>query len=298
MLITSALFLLQESTRYASKTTTHTVAGSSCLPVSDIENDEVTLIGLVTLEDLVEEILQSEIVDETDSVLDNAKVTELFCCEAKSERLSLSMLSVVIRWLAGQHMFFTEEHMESRVLERLIQKNIHHVILLPGRKEKCVYIYEAEVPSRRFVLILEGTAIVTFSKINMTFEVGPWTSFGECLFQKISSTFRSRQDNRLGMKFTPDFSLKVHQRCRFLQLPITAVLHALRISRLIRHLRTPNASVSEEDDHVPVLLGGHGKGKSEHGIQYLQIAKKIAMAEYGEGCGSWQRRRSGNVSLK
>ncbi|RCN52536.1 hypothetical protein ANCCAN_01234 [Ancylostoma caninum] len=94
----------------------------------------------------------------------------------------------------------------------------------------------------------------------MSFEVGPWTCFGEILFQRLSASIRSRQDTQSNMHFTPDFRLVAQQPCRFLQVPIMALVHALRISRFVKQLRAPKVSTSDEDDPVPVLLGGRGRG--------------------------------------
>ncbi|EYB97871.1 hypothetical protein Y032_0136g1971 [Ancylostoma ceylanicum] len=258
----------EEGTLSGSRVSVNTIASFPC--GSNADSEDVTLIGLVTLEDLLEEILQSEIIDESDSVLDNVnrsrrkthqtRVSEVFCCEARSEPLSLNMLGVVSRWLAERHVFFSDKHMEIRAREKLIQKNIRHVILVSEQEDRSVPLYEAGVASKRFILILEGKATVIFPKSNMSFEVGPWTCFGEILFQRLSASIRSRQDTQSNMHFTPDFRLVAQQPCRFLQVPIMAVVHALRISRFVKQLRAPKVSTSDEDDPVPVLLGGRGRG--------------------------------------
>ncbi|RCN52535.1 hypothetical protein ANCCAN_01233, partial [Ancylostoma caninum] len=164
----------EEGTLSGSRTSVNTIASFPC--TSNADSDDVRLIGLVTLEDLLEEILQSEIVDESDSVLDNVnrsrrrthqtRVSEVFCCEARSEPLSMNMLGVVSRWLAERHVFFSDKHMEIRAREKLIQKNIRHVILVSDKEDRSVPLYEAGVASKRFILILEGKATVIFPKVS------------------------------------------------------------------------------------------------------------------------------------
>ncbi|KAK6760376.1 hypothetical protein RB195_021737 [Necator americanus] len=270
----------EENTASASKESVNTTVS---LPCPETDNEEVTLIGLVTLEDLLEEILQSEIVDESDSVLDNVhrskrrvqqtRVSEVFCCEARSEPLSVNMLGVVSRWLAERHVFFSDQYMETNAREKMIQKNIRHVILVSGKEERSVHLYDSGVASKRFILILEGKATVSFPKNNMSFEVGPWTCFGEILFQRLSASVRSRQDTQSNFHFTPDFTLSAQQPCRFLQIPIMSVVHALRISRFVKQLRAPKASTSDEDDPVPVLLGGRGRGKNKLSHNFSVIVR-------------------------
>ncbi|KAJ1346871.1 hypothetical protein KIN20_001794 [Parelaphostrongylus tenuis] len=145
----------------------------------------------------------------------------------------------------------------------MIQKNIRHVVPLPRTEgEKTVYLYEAGVASKRFILLLEGKAVVTFPESRMSFDVGPWTSFGGNLLENLPAGIRARRrlfyiEMLSSFQFTPDFNLLVHESCRFLQIPVPHIIHALRISQFIRQLRTPKTSSSENDDSVSSLLKSH-----------------------------------------
>ncbi|PAV55648.1 hypothetical protein WR25_01507 [Diploscapter pachys] len=176
-------------------------------------------VGLVTLEDIVEEILQSEIVDESDSILDNVqrnkrKVTkmqlnQLMTCESLGDPLSFNMRNIVTKWLHEHHEIFGKKYFEPRALENLIQKNIRQVVVSSQRRQDQapVMLYEYLMPSKRFILILEGKAKCLFPRSNMSFEIGPWTSFGDLLIEKAYECWKKGDSDIIAIPYSKNFEI-------------------------------------------------------------------------------------------
>ncbi|CAI5455603.1 unnamed protein product [Caenorhabditis angaria] len=245
-------------------------ATAELLPPLDPENDmTITLVGLVTLEDITEELLQSEITDETDcDVTDEAqkrrrahmskkRIAELICSEKKSERLSLHMLQMTERWLLEKSPLFDPVWMDPQAFENLIQRNIREVLIVPPKNSTApstVKLYEHGAVSKRFILLLEGKASIVFRDSNLVFEVGPWTCLGEAILTMVEKSLLECKEPLTGFYFKPDYDLIVSKNCRFLQISTSSLFHSVRITQFVRELKTPKLSVTSDDnDSVPEL---------------------------------------------
>uniref|UniRef100_A0A915CHJ6 CNNM transmembrane domain-containing protein n=4 Tax=Parascaris univalens TaxID=6257 RepID=A0A915CHJ6_PARUN len=142
-------------------------------------------IGIVTLEDIVEEILQAEIVDESDTITDNVyrttrkynkepNVTKILMSEETCKSLSLQMESMAVYWMTNHHALFTNDYVDTRALSHLLRKNVRQVNLShspqiyfnTARKQEKVPLYCLNHPSSRFIVILEGRATVKFHNVS------------------------------------------------------------------------------------------------------------------------------------
>uniref|UniRef100_A0A158PBE3 CNNM transmembrane domain-containing protein n=1 Tax=Angiostrongylus cantonensis TaxID=6313 RepID=A0A158PBE3_ANGCA len=162
------------------------------------------LVGVVTLEDIVEEILQAEINDEFDVVSDNVNkikrknlqqrdMSKMLDKEAPQTQISLQIQMVALQWLVANEEAFSQQYIDTNVLERLIRTTArrvdisalmamsHDVVNVP----RLAKLYTKNEFSDRFVLILEGRVEVTIGQSGMVFEAGPWHCFGSEILKKL-----------------------------------------------------------------------------------------------------------------
>ncbi|KAL3101095.1 hypothetical protein niasHS_001555 [Heterodera schachtii] len=183
-------------------------------PSTEDKESKYELVGLVTLEDIVEEILQAEIVDETDVVTDNVtkikrrrqqrRDLELFIDDGEACQISMQMQLVTIQFLEGTfRRAFHTDRIAQAILEKVIRAHVHRVEVSHLADFNCpktalprkARLYVKKQPSDKFILILEGRAMVTIGQTEMKFEVGPWHFFGKELLQQLNQIIEGDPGN-------------------------------------------------------------------------------------------------------
>ncbi|KAJ8703813.1 hypothetical protein PYW07_013107 [Mythimna separata] len=193
-------------------------------------------MGLVTLEDVIEEMIQAEIVDETDVFLDNRskrrrnrptnKLQDFaaFAERHENQRIHISpqLTLATFQFLSTSVDAFRPDTVSETVLRRLLKQDVIHHIKLKGKtkKDPSTYVFQQGKPVDYFVLILEGRVEVTVGRENLVFEAGPFTYFGvQALTQNVGvaesptpSAMGSLQninmDSMLRHTFVPDYSVR------------------------------------------------------------------------------------------
>ncbi|CAJ0602039.1 unnamed protein product [Cylicocyclus nassatus] len=237
------------------------------------------LVGVVTLEDIVEEILQAEINDEFDVVSDNVNkikrknlqqrdLSKLYDKDAPQVQISLQMQMVALQWLVANEEAFSSTYIDSNVLERLIRNCARRVdisaIMAMSHDEvnvpRLAKLYTKDEISDRFVLILEGRVQVTIGQSGMMFEAGPWHCFGGEILKKLvqgaatlsrSTSIVDTSDlscRRPDLMFKPDYSVVVKEDCTYLDVSVAAYINAYKSTLMQREKGRDDMSI----DGVPL----------------------------------------------
>uniref|UniRef100_A0A914ZG48 CNNM transmembrane domain-containing protein n=1 Tax=Parascaris univalens TaxID=6257 RepID=A0A914ZG48_PARUN len=226
------------------------------------------LVGIVTLEDIVEEILQAEIVDEFDVVTDNVSrikrinyqardISKFFEKETIETQVSMQIQMVAEQWLVANEPAFGENLIARGVLERLIRTCARHVdvsslMALAGDPvvvPRIAKLFTKGELSDRFILILEGRATVTIGQGEMKFEAGPWHAFGTEILKKLIANAKNLARStsvadagelnamrRPDLAFIPDYSVIVADECTFLEITTTTYINAHRATLMQREI--------------------------------------------------------------
>ncbi|XP_034398408.1 metal transporter CNNM4 isoform X2 [Cyclopterus lumpus] len=164
------------------------------------------VLGLVTLEDVIEEIIKSEILDESDLYTDNRNRKKVapnknkrdfsaFKNENESKvKISPQLLLAAHRFLATEVSSFSPSQISDKVLLRILRHPdvIQEIKFNDGDKRSPLhYVYQRGKPVDYFVLILQGRVEVEAGNENMKFETGPFSFYGVMAISAPTLEFRS-----------------------------------------------------------------------------------------------------------
>ncbi|XP_071323025.1 metal transporter CNNM4 isoform X2 [Trachinotus anak] len=164
------------------------------------------VLGLVTLEDVIEEIIKSEILDESDLYTDNRNRKKVdpnknkrdfsaFKHEGDSKvKISPQLMLAAHRFLATEVSLFSPFQITEKVLLRILRHPdvIQEIKFNENDKRSPQhFLYQRGKPVDYFILILQGRVEVEAGNENMKFETGPFSYYGVMALSTPSLEFRS-----------------------------------------------------------------------------------------------------------
>ncbi|KFP82103.1 Metal transporter CNNM2, partial [Apaloderma vittatum] len=151
------------------------------------------VLGIVTLEDVIEEIIKSEILDETDLYTDNKTKKKVAHRDRKQDfsafkqtdnetkvKVSPQLLLAMHRFLATVEAFGPSQMSEKILLRLLKHPNVVQELKYDEKNKRAPehYLYQRNKPVDYFVLILQGKVEVEAGKEGMKFEAGAFSYYG------------------------------------------------------------------------------------------------------------------------
>ncbi|OQR74606.1 metal transporter CNNM4-like [Tropilaelaps mercedesae] len=191
------------------------------------------IIGILTLEDVIEEIIQAEINDETDTLTDNRRrlrrwstqvvvdFEDFIRVKRKSVLISPQLAFATFQYLATAIPEFDERILKASILRKLLPSDGLYFAAKFGQ-----VICSKKETQDSFLLILEGKVQVTLGQESLQFESGPFTYFGAQALKNL--------DDPQCDQFEPDYTIVVSSdKVIYMKLNRQLYKKAVRLSKAI-----------------------------------------------------------------
>ncbi|XP_006900764.1 PREDICTED: metal transporter CNNM3 isoform X1 [Elephantulus edwardii] len=239
------------------------------------------VLGLVTLEDVIEEIIKSEILDESEDYRDTKvkrKPTSLSAPLKQKEEFSLfkvsedeckvkispQLLLATQRFLSREVDVFSPLRISEKVLLHLLKHpSVNQEVKFDESNRLAAdhYLYQRSRPVDYFILILQGRVEVEIGKEGLKFENGAFTYYGVSALAAPSSVHQSPvsslrrdlqpepADGPRPSTYCPDYTVRALSDLQFIKVTRLQYLNALLASR------AQNLPQSPESMDVQVIPG-------------------------------------------
>uniref|UniRef100_H3B9F4 Metal transporter n=1 Tax=Latimeria chalumnae TaxID=7897 RepID=H3B9F4_LATCH len=234
------------------------------------------VLGLVTLEDVIQEIIKSEILDESDGFLENKVKKKPAALKPPVERhkeefslfktldnehrvkISPQLLLATQRFLSREVEHFGPMRISERVLLQLLKHPSVNQDLKYDESDKLApehYLYQRNHPVDHFILILQGRVEVEIGKEGFKFENGAFTYYGVSALTSPSSvhqspvaSFRLNHRDQLDLDesnkystYCPDYTVRALTDLQFIKVTRLQYVNALMASQVPTSPQSPDS---------------------------------------------------------